>query len=352
MSLCPRDAASDAVEAGRAPAVGRGAGQSLRRHRGRRRGRDRRRLRTRRACRPARNLDAARHRRADGAAHAIGDYDAATGRYTLYAGSGTRRRQGAAGPRRASSACRRSRCAALCDDMGGNFGTRNFFYPEYASAAVGGAPRRPAGQMDVRAQRIVPQRLPGPRPHRRGRAGARRRRAVSSPCAGSQSEQSRRPRHCRSCRCARASASCRGSIAFRPSHFRGRAALTNTAPTTPYRSAGRPEAIFVIERLVDLAAARAAASIRSRCAAATSSRRHAQPYTNGSASPTTTATTGGMDAALALADWDGFAARAQRRRAGAAGCAASGSATTSRSPAVSRASGPRSRWAPEAGSSW
>ncbi len=39
-------------------------------------------------------------------------------------------------------------------------------------------------------------------------------------------------------------------------YFRGRGALTNTVPTTPYRSAGRPEVMFVIERLVDLAADR------------------------------------------------------------------------------------------------
>jgi aerobic carbon-monoxide dehydrogenase large subunit len=39
---------------------------------------------------------------------------------------------------------------------------------------------------------------------------------------------------------------------------RGRGAFTNTAPTAPYRSAGRPEVIFVIERLIDLAADRLA----------------------------------------------------------------------------------------------
>ena len=37
-------------------------------------------------------------------------------------------------------------------------------------------------------------------------------------------------------------------------HIRARAVLTNTPPTNPYRSAGRPEAMFVIERLIDLAA--------------------------------------------------------------------------------------------------
>jgi carbon-monoxide dehydrogenase large subunit len=37
---------------------------------------------------------------------------------------------------------------------------------------------------------------------------------------------------------------------------RGRAVLTNTTPTSSYRAAGRPEVMFVIERLIDLAARR------------------------------------------------------------------------------------------------
>ncbi len=37
---------------------------------------------------------------------------------------------------------------------------------------------------------------------------------------------------------------------------RARAVYTNTSPTAPYRSAGRPEAMFVIERLIDEAARR------------------------------------------------------------------------------------------------
>src|SRR6202008_2660140 len=36
-------------------------------------------------------------------------------------------------------------------------------------------------------------------------------------------------------------------------YFRARAAITNTAPTRPYRSSGRPEVMFVMERLIDLA---------------------------------------------------------------------------------------------------
>ncbi len=36
-------------------------------------------------------------------------------------------------------------------------------------------------------------------------------------------------------------------------HFRGRAVVSNTSPTRPYRSAGRPEVMYVMERLIDLA---------------------------------------------------------------------------------------------------
>ena len=39
-------------------------------------------------------------------------------------------------------------------------------------------------------------------------------------------------------------------------HVRIRAAFTNTMPTATYRGAGRPESHFVLERLIDMAAAR------------------------------------------------------------------------------------------------
>jgi aerobic carbon-monoxide dehydrogenase large subunit len=40
------------------------------------------------------------------------------------------------------------------------------------------------------------------------------------------------------------------------SYLRGRAVITNTAPTSAYRSAGRPEVVFVLERLIDIACRR------------------------------------------------------------------------------------------------
>src|SRR4029077_560497 len=40
------------------------------------------------------------------------------------------------------------------------------------------------------------------------------------------------------------------------SHMRGLGVVTNTAPTSAYRSAGRPEVMFVLERLIDIACRR------------------------------------------------------------------------------------------------
>ena len=46
-----------------------------------------------------------------------------------------------------------------------------------------------------------------------------------------------------------------GSMSYRRSHARLQAVFTNTVPTSTYRGAGRPEAVFIIERLIDTAAA-------------------------------------------------------------------------------------------------
>ena len=85
--------------------------------------------------------------------------------------------------------------------------------------------------------------------------------------------------------------------------------LTNTAPTGPYRGAGRPEAIHRIERILDLAAARLGvdpAELRRRNLV----RKSELPYRLVSG----LAYDSGdfprlLERALALADWDGFEAR-------------------------------------------
>src|SRR5262249_59575951 len=90
---------------------------------------------------------------------------------------------------------------------------------------------------------------------------------------------------------------------------RGRAVLTHTSPLAAYRSAGRPQVMFVIERLIDLAARRHGfdrLELRRRNLVPAA----AMPYTN----PFGIVYDSGdypaaLDRAAALADWDGFQAR-------------------------------------------
>jgi aerobic carbon-monoxide dehydrogenase large subunit len=96
---------------------------------------------------------------------------------------------------------------------------------------------------------------------------------------------------------------------IRAAQVRARAALSNTPPTSPYRSAGRPEVMFVIERLIDLAA-RTHGFDRVELRRKNLIRAASLPYRN----PLGMTYDSGdyhavLDRALALADWDGFAAR-------------------------------------------
>jgi carbon-monoxide dehydrogenase large subunit len=100
-------------------------------------------------------------------------------------------------------------------------------------------------------------------------------------------------------------------------HLRGRAVHTNTPPTYPYRAAGRPEALFVIERLIDLAARRHGfdrVALRRRNLVPASAMPYRNPvglrYDSGDYAAA-------QDRVVALADWAGFEARrAEARRRG------------------------------------
>ncbi len=92
--------------------------------------------------------------------------------------------------------------------------------------------------------------------------------------------------------------------------FHFKAVLTNTAPTSAYRGAGRPEAIFIIERLMDEAARQTGIdriALRRRNFIQPSQMPYknamGQVYDSGKFESV-------MDQALALADWQGFEARA------------------------------------------
>jgi aerobic carbon-monoxide dehydrogenase large subunit len=237
---------------------------------------------------------------------AIGDYDASTHRYTLYAGSGggvVREKQTLA----AVLGVPEESCRAICGDMGGNFGTRNNFCPEWGllpwAARRVGRPVKWTGDrtesflsdfqgrdLTVSAELAldVAGNFIGLRGTNLSNVGAYT--AHFTPLRKGLGIMS-------------------GVYRIPAVHFRGCAALSNTVPTIPYRSAGRPEAIFVIERLVDVAAAEIGVDridLRRRNLIPPD----AFPYKNGVG---ITYDNGeyenGMDAALRLADWTGFAAR-------------------------------------------
>ncbi len=88
-----------------------------------------------------------------------------------------------------------------------------------------------------------------------------------------------------------------------------RCVFTNTTPVGPYRGAGRPEGNYYMERLIETAAAELgidSLELRRRNLIGASQMPYAAPngmtYDSGDFAPL-------LDRALALADWDGFAAR-------------------------------------------
>jgi aerobic carbon-monoxide dehydrogenase large subunit len=242
------------------------------------------------------------------------EHDAATGQYVLYTGRGrgvVRARLDLA--QVLGVPAEQVRC--LCGDMGGNFGTRNFFFPEHAllpwAARKVGRPVRWTGARtesflsDYQGRDLV----------------------VEAELALDQDGKFLAVRGCNLSNLGAYAASfvsLQKGIALLSSvyhvptgYVRGRGAVTNTVPTTPYRSAGRPEIIFVIERLIDLAADRLGldpVALRRKNMIPP----EAQPYRN----PLGITYDSGryeeaMDKALALADWSGFSARrAEARRRG------------------------------------
>ena len=241
-------------------------------------------------------------------------FDAASGRYTLYAGSGSGVfKQKLDLAHMLGVAPDAVRCVVR--DMGGNFGTRNFFFPEYALIAWAskrvGRPvkwvcdRREAFLSDYQGRDLtVEAEL-----------------AIDKDgnfLAVRGSNLSNLGAHTAAFVSLRKGLGLMSSVYRMPAgHFRGRAVVTNTVSTTPYRSAGRPEAIFVIERLIDLAARAHGfdpVALRRRNLVPPS----AQPYANPLGLTYDSGTyEAAMDMALALADWQGFAARrAEARRRG------------------------------------
>jgi aerobic carbon-monoxide dehydrogenase large subunit len=236
---------------------------------------------------------------------AIGEYDPTTGRYTLHAGMG-----GAVRPRQDLAAVLGVAAEAVrvvMHDVGGNFGTRGAFNPEFALVAWAarrvGRPvkwnceRQEAFLCDYQARDLAVEAELAIDAD--GNFLAMRGTNLSNIGA-----------HAVSFGPLTKGVEIASSIYHVPAvHFRAWAALTNTAPTRPYRSSGRPEVMFVIERLIDLAARRSGLD-RIALRRGNLIPESAMPYTN----PFGMVYDSGayhrvMERALALADWDGFPAR-------------------------------------------
>jgi carbon-monoxide dehydrogenase large subunit len=244
---------------------------------------------------------------------ALGDWDAASGRYTVYTGSG--------GSWRIQNDVARtlgvpkSAVRVVARDIGGNYGTRNSCYPEQALVAWAarrlGRPvkwtgdRRESMLTDYQARDLVS--------HAElaldtdGRFLALR--AVNTSNVGA---------HAVSFIPLAKGVAVLPSVYDIPAAFiRGRAVLTHTPPTAPYRAAGRPEVLFVIERLIDLAARRHGfdrVALRRRNLVPAGAMPYRNPvgllYDSGDYADA-------QDRVVALADWAGFEARrAEARRRG------------------------------------
>jgi carbon-monoxide dehydrogenase large subunit len=92
-------------------------------------------------------------------------------------------------------------------------------------------------------------------------------------------------------------------------HYEVKAVMTNTAPVGAYRGAGRPEGVFIVERLMDAAARQI--GIDPRAIRKINYIKPAQlPYTNAVGQVYDSGAFAHMlDRASKLSDWDGFAAR-------------------------------------------
>ena len=241
---------------------------------------------------------------------AVGVWDPASGRYTVHAGAGGlgRTRTGVAGALGVSEGAVR----VLARDVGGNFGTRNSCYPEFALVAWAarrvGRPVKWTGErreafladyhgrdLAVRAELALDA---------EGHFLALR--AMNTSNVGA---------HAVSFHPLNKGMALTGTVYRVPAvSIRGRAVVTNTSPTTPYRSAGRPEIMFVTERLIDLAARRHGfdrLELRQKNLVPTG----AMPYRNAVGTLYDSGDyPAAFERAVSLADWAGFAARRAEAR--------------------------------------
>jgi len=236
---------------------------------------------------------------------ALGHYDAASGRYTLYAGSGGAVRQKSELANVLGVPPQNLR--VVSPDVGGNFGTRNRVFVEFglvlwASRILGRpvkylATRSEAFLSDYQGRDLVTKvelALDA-----KGRFLAMRATNISNVGA----------------RCVSLSPLSKGaglipgSYAIPAATLRAVAVFSNTMPTNAYRSSGRPEVTYAIERLVDAAADRLGID-RIALRRKNLVRPEAMPYRNAVGMLYDSGHyEENMDWAMDIADWKGFPAR-------------------------------------------
>ena len=241
---------------------------------------------------------------------AVGSYDPDSGRYTLYAGSGgsVRIKREIAGILDVPF----DNVRVVAHDIGGNFGTKNSLFPEHPlvvwAAKKIGRPvkwtceRTEAFLSDYQGRDLVSETELAL--DAKGNFLALRGSNLSNIGAYAASIIPLR----------KGVGILSGLYRIPAAHFRARAVLSNTPPTIPYRSAGRPEAMFVIERLIDMACDLYGfdpVKLRRRNLIRPSELPYRNPtgvtYDNGEYERV-------MNEALALGQWDGFAKRRREAR--------------------------------------
>ncbi|MFZ2065492.1 MAG: xanthine dehydrogenase family protein molybdopterin-binding subunit [Xanthobacteraceae bacterium] len=241
---------------------------------------------------------------------AVGLYDKETERYTLYAGSGGIVRQ----KRELSQifSVPFDSVRVVTKEIGGNFGTRNSFFPEFAMV-VWGAKRvgRPVKWTAERHEAFVTDYMGRDLTvsaelalDAEGRFLALRSSNISNVGAHSGSYVP----------LVKGVGLATSGYRIPVSHIKARAVLSSTMCTTPYRSAGRPEVIYVMERLIDKAAQEHGfdrVALRKRNLIPPSAFPYQNPqgitYDNGTYRVV-------MDRAMELGDWKGFKKRRAEAR--------------------------------------
>ena len=239
---------------------------------------------------------------------ALGHYDPVSDRYTIYAGGG-----GIVRPKREIAiilGVPPEKVRVIAREVGGNFGTRNFFYPEFALVAWAARKAGRPVKWTCERQEAFASDYAG----RDFRIESELALAADETFVGLHATStSNLGAYTASFVPLTKGTQLMTSLYSMPAVARARGVLSNTMCTAPYRSAGRPETMFVIERLIDMAARAHGfdrVELRKRNLIRSMPHRNAFGviYDSGDYAGT-------LDQVLKLADWNGYEARRERSRA-------------------------------------